>query len=34
MLFGALAMMIKGILNAADGQKKELPVVGTWRLIK
>jgi uncharacterized membrane protein len=34
MLFGALAMTVMGIVNAANGEKKALPVVGNWRLIK
>ncbi len=34
LLMGAMAMMLLGIVNAANGELKELPVVGTWRLLK
>ena len=31
---GCLALSIFGIVNAAQGKKKELPVIGKFRLIK
>ncbi len=31
---GALVMMILGIINAATGQTKPLPLIGHFRLIK
>jgi uncharacterized membrane protein len=34
LLMGWLALMIVGIINAANGLKKPLPVVGHWTLIK
>jgi uncharacterized membrane protein len=34
LLVGWLALMIVGIINAANGLRKPLPVVGHWELIK
>jgi uncharacterized membrane protein len=34
MLLGWIALVIQGILNAANGDEKELPVVGHFKLIK
>jgi uncharacterized membrane protein len=34
LLVGWLALMIMGIINAANGLKKPLPVLGHWTLIK
>ncbi|MCL2641422.1 MAG: hypothetical protein FWD53_11290, partial [Phycisphaerales bacterium] len=34
MALGATALMIFGIINAANGEKKTLPLIGQWKLIK
>ncbi len=34
LLVGWVALVIAGIVNAANGEKKALPVIGHWTLIK
>ena len=34
LLVGAVTMMVYGIIQAATGEKKGLPLVGTWTIIK
>jgi uncharacterized membrane protein len=34
LLVGWVALLIKGMMTAMDGEKKELPIVGHWKLIK